>query len=73
MRNVQRSSRIGVLKGQCIASDVSSIDVGTTSLVRVNDLGRVMGSLGGGGNLTDVPTRVAWLTGVSISLNAVSG
>ncbi len=73
MRNVQRSSGIGVLKCQCIASDVGSIDVGNTSLVRVNDLGRMMGSLCGGGNLTHVATRVAWLTGVSISLNAVSG
>ena len=31
MRNVQRSSRIGVLKCRCIASDVGSIDVGTAS------------------------------------------
>jgi hypothetical protein len=38
MRNVQRSSRIGVLNRQCIASDVGSIDARTTSLVRVNDL-----------------------------------
>jgi hypothetical protein len=73
MRNVQRSSRIGVLKCQCIASDIASIDVRTTSLVRVNDLGRIMGRACGGGNLTLVATWVAWLTGVSISLNAVSG
>ena len=70
IRNMQRSSRIGV---QCIACDVGSIDVGTTSLVRINDLGRMVGSLCGGGNLTHVATAVAWLTGVSISLNAVSG
>ena len=31
MRNAQRSSRIGVLKCKCIASDVGSIDVGTAS------------------------------------------
>jgi hypothetical protein len=73
MRNVQRSSRIGMLMCQCIASDVGSIDVGTTSLVRVNDLGRMMGSLCGGGILTHVATWVVWLTGVSLSLNAVSG
>ena len=73
MRNVQRSSRIGVFKCQCIASDVGSINVGTTSLVRVNDLGRMMGSLYGGENLTHVATGVARLTGLSISLNAVSG
>jgi hypothetical protein len=72
MRNVQRSSRIGVLECQCIASDVGSIDVGTTSLVRINDLGRMMGTLCGGGNLTHVATGVAWLTGELFSLNAVS-
>jgi hypothetical protein len=73
MRNVQRSSRIGVLMCQCIASDIGSIDVGTTSLVRVSDLGRMMGSLCERGILIHVATWVVWLTGVSISLNAVSG
>jgi len=73
MRNVQRSSRIGVLMCQCIASDIGSIDVGTTSLVRVSDLGRMMGRLCERGILIHVATWVVWLTGVSISLNAVSG
>jgi hypothetical protein len=72
MRNVQRSSRSGVLKCQCIASDIDSIDVRITSLVRMNDLGRMIRSSCGGANLTDGAT-VVWLTGVSISLNAVSG
>jgi hypothetical protein len=72
MSNVQRSSR-SRLDCQCAASDIDSTDVRTPSPVRPNDLGRMIGTLVGGANFTHGETGLVWLTGVSISLNAVSG
>ena len=72
MSNVQRSSRSG-LKCQCVGSDIDSTDVRIPSPVRLNDLGRWIGTLVGGANFIHGATGIIWLTGVSISLNAVSG
>ena len=72
MSNVQRSSRSG-LKCQCVGSDIDSPDVRIPSPVRLNDLGRRIGTLVGGANFIHGATGIVWLTGVSISLNAVSG
>jgi hypothetical protein len=72
MSNVQRSSRSG-LKCQCVGSDIDSTDVRIPSPVRLNDLGRWIGTLVGGADFIHGATGIIWLTGVSISLNAVSG
>ena len=72
MSNVQRSSRSG-LKCQCVGSDFDSTDVRIPSRMRLNDLGRRIGTLVGGANFIHGATGIVWLTGVSISLNAVSG
>ena len=72
MSKVQRSSRSG-LDCQCVASDIDSTDVRLPSPVRLNDLGRMIGILMGGVNFIHGATGIVWLTGVSISLNAVSG
>ncbi len=72
MSNVQRSSRSG-LNCRCVASDIDSTDVRISSPVRLNDLGRMIEILMGGANFIHGATGIVWLTGVSISLNAVSG
>jgi hypothetical protein len=72
MRNVQRSSRSG-LDCRCVAVDIDSTDVRIPSPVRLNDLGRMIEILIGGVNFIHGATGIVWLTGVSISLNAVSG
>jgi hypothetical protein len=71
MRNVQRSSRSG-LDCRCVAIDIDSTDVRILSPAQLNDLGRVIEILMGGVNFIRA-TGILWLTGVSISLNAVSG
>ena len=72
MRNVQRSSRSG-LDCRCVAVDIDSTDVRIPSPVRLNDLGRMIEILIGGVNFIHGATGIVWLTGVSISLNAVAG
>jgi hypothetical protein len=72
IRNVQRSSRSG-LTCQCVASEIDSTEVRIPSPVWPNDLGRMNRTSAGGTNFTHGATGVVWLTGVSISLNAVSG
>jgi hypothetical protein len=72
MSNVQRSSRSG-LDCQCVAIDIDLKDVRIPSPVRLNDLGRMRGTLIGGVNFTHGARGIVWLTGVSTSLNAVSG
>lgn len=72
IRNVQRSSRSG-LRRQCVASEIDPTEVRIPSPVWPNDLGRIKRTSTGGTNFTHGATGVVWLTGVSISLNAVSG
>jgi hypothetical protein len=72
IRNVQKSSRSG-LTCQCEASEIDSTEVRIPSPVWLNDLGRMNRTSTGGTNFTHGATGVVWLTGVSISLNAVSG
>lgn len=72
IRNVQRSSRNGFTR-QCGASETDSTEVRIPSPVWSNDLGRMNRTSTGGTNFTHGATGVVWLTGVSISLNAVSG
>jgi hypothetical protein len=72
IRNVQRSSRNGFTR-QCGASETDSAEVRIPSRVWSNDLRRMNRASTGGTNFTHGATGVVWLTGVSISLNAVSG
>ena len=72
MRNVQRSSGSG-LDCRCVAIDIDSTDVRILSPAQLNDLGRMIEILMGGVNFIHGATGILWLTGVSISLNAVSG
>jgi hypothetical protein len=72
IRNVQRSSRNGFTR-QCGASETDSAEVRIPSRVWSNDLRRMNRTSTGGTNFTHGATGVVWLTGVSISLNAVSG
>jgi hypothetical protein len=72
MRNVQSSSRSGP-KLQCVASETDSTEVRIPLSVWLNDLGRMIGVSLGGANFAHGATGVVWLTGVSISLKAVSG
>ena len=72
IRNVHRSSRSGPTC-QCVASEIDSTEVRIPSPVWSNDLGRMTRTSTGGTNFTHGETGVVWFTGVSISLNAVSG
>jgi hypothetical protein len=72
IRNVQRSSRSG-FTCECGASEIDSAEVRIPSPVWSNDLGRMNRNSTGGTNFTHGATGVVWLTGVSTSLNAVSG
>ena len=72
IRNAQRSSRSG-FTCQCGASETDSTEVRIPSPARSNDLGRTNRTSTGGTNFTHGATGIVWLTGVSISLKAVSG
>ena len=72
IRNVQRSSCSG-FTCQCGASETDSAEVRIPSPLWSSDLGRMNRTSTGGTNFTHGATGVVWLTGVSISLNAVSG
>src|SRR3984957_15286781 len=71
IRNVQRSSRSG-LPCQGVAMEIGSTEVRIPSPLRLNDLG-MNRTCTGGTNFTQGATGVVWLSGVSISLNAVWG
>jgi hypothetical protein len=72
MSNVHRSSRSG-FKCRCFGSDIDSTDVRIELPARLNVPRGKMGTLAGSENIIRGATAIVWLTGVSISLNAVLG